>query len=338
MNTISFDTTDKAIVPVQTTVEPAEELEDQMNDWRDDLYDEDDDWQDDLYDEDDDWGFDSPSDEYDRYSRHLGNGYCGRSTSRNSLIAREMGAHPISEWSKSKIMDDLAEIDTTRMSLFKKISLPVLQAYCLRRTGYHHTSKWFNKTDFYELNEEAISSLSDETLVALASLKKPKSTVETTFGTFKYIEWEEVSGRYGRYTKPNHIEIPKAKIDAKGKFYSVWDETGKFRVSKKIGSTGTEVILDPLRIVPGQVTDFLGIEPCNYSQIEQCVPADLFEISRKGIIYPKGRKPTPDAFDNGLGNFFRIGEKRAGKNSFGDYRVEEWNGGWWLPAEAKTAA
>ena len=327
MNTISFDTTDKAIVPVQTTVEPAEELEDQMNDW-----------QDDLYDEDDDWGFDSPSDEYDRYSLHLGNGYCGRSTSRNSLIARKMGSRPISEWSKTRIMDGLDEIAATRRSLFKKISLPVLQAYCLRRTGYHHTSKWFNKTDFYELNQEAISSLPDETLVALAKLGKPGAVIETTNGTFKYIVWESFRGRYGRYTKPNHIEIPKAKIDAKGKFYSVWDETGKFRVSKKIGSTGTEVILDPLRIVPGQVTDFLGIEPCNYSQIEQCVPADLFEISRKGIIYPKGRKPTPDAFDNGLGNFFRIGEKRVGKNSFGDYRVEEWNGGWWLPAEAKTAA
>lgn len=274
--------------------------------------------------------------ELDRYSNHLGNGYCGHRTSRNSLIARELGSRPLSEWTKDMFICSIERIAPERIAKFKKIPVALLQCYCLRRNGYHHTSGWRNKTDFYELNKGAVTTISDEVLSVLAKLKEPKPAVETAFGTFNYIEWGDSSDRTGYFGHPDHISIANAKIEAKGKFYSVWDETGKFVVRKKIGSNGTEVVLDPKRPVPKEVVDFLGIKRCDYSMLEESVPTDLFEVSSRGIIYPKGRKPSPEAFDNGLGNFFAIGEKRIGKDCFGNYRIERWNGGWWI-TDAATA-
>ena len=268
--------------------------------------------------------------EYRRYSQNLGNGYCGRSTSVNSLIAREMGSFPLGEWSKAKMMNGIKKIAEGKAVLFQKIPLPVLKIYCLRRTGYHHTSKFFNETDFYELNEEAIRSLPDDTLMQLAKLKKPKPVVEKTAGRFRYIVWEKCRGPYGKYMKPNEITLDDVNIEATGSFFTVRDKTGRLIVRKKIGSTGTEVGPFQNRPISRQVADFLGIEPCDTYSLYRELATERFDRSSNGDIYQKDREPSQEDIDNGLGNFFTIGERRVKQDCFGNYRVEKWNGRWWI--------
>ena len=252
----------------------------------------------------------------------------------------EYESFPLSKWTKDKFAEWINIIDPGRAELFAKIPLHVLQVHCLLKTDIGFTSSWCNETALYQINEQAVKSKTDETLGILAKVKKPKPTVETAYGTFKYIEWETVRNhRYGKYIRPNFISISDARIEAKGSFYSVFDSNGKFIIRKKIGSTGTEVSHCHSQLIPQSVADFLGIESCSAWNIE----CDRQRFEREwdsgkwGPIYRKGRLPSDDDVDNGLGNFFQIGEMRVGLDSCDNYRLEEWNGGWWVPVEVKTA-
>lgn len=280
-------------------------------------------------------------DDFDEYKHtcHLGNGYKGHSTSWNSIYAREDGEFPLSEWTKTKLVDAITAADPIKGQQCKQICLEALRCHFLKGAGYHHTSKWYNKTDFFALNSDAIECVTADKLSLLSTLKSPKVKTETTTGIFKYIVFVEVPWHrhhgflYGGYTKPNIHEVNPARIEAKGQFYTVYDASGNRVVRKKIGSTGTEVILDPERSLPPDICTFLSVPEISYKAFEAEVLdslSDRFDVSKRGIIYPKGRKPSPEAFDNGLGNFFAIGEKRVGKDCFGNYRVEKWNGGWWI--------
>lgn len=82
--------------------------------------------------------------------KHNQNGYSGSSMSRRGVRAYESGEKPLSRWTKSDILEAYPEDVAERLKAF---SLPTLKAYCLERSSMHHTSKFANKTDFYEVIE-----------------------------------------------------------------------------------------------------------------------------------------------------------------------------------------
>lgn len=88
-------------------------------------------------------------------------GYYRYSMSNNARIAYENGEKPMSKWTKKAILEeveqlvDWEDLPSAIMPIIKKMTLPQLKGL-LNYTGWHHTSKMYNKTDFYEVDAKHI--------------------------------------------------------------------------------------------------------------------------------------------------------------------------------------
>lgn len=103
-------------------------------------------------------------------------GYCGWSMSNNAVDAYDNGEMPISKWSKKAIIKRIEEaIDDGDIELqcsfdeLKKLPLEFLKSDCLRYSSWHHTSKFYNETDFYSLDIDSINEMTDEYLNMMKS-------------------------------------------------------------------------------------------------------------------------------------------------------------------------
>lgn len=87
-------------------------------------------------------------------------GYVGYSMSRRAVQAYENGEKPISKWTKAAMLETLDEIawdndwPDTAMAELKRMRKDDLSALFLDRTSWHHTSKHFNRTDFYSIDPD----------------------------------------------------------------------------------------------------------------------------------------------------------------------------------------
>ena len=96
--------------------------------------------------------------------------------SNNAVEAYENGERPLSRWRKSDILEaiSVSEIELKcSISKLQKLPVKVLKEVCLTRSSWHHTSNYYNQTDFYALDEEYIGNLTDEKIEKL--LKECKS-------------------------------------------------------------------------------------------------------------------------------------------------------------------
>lgn len=125
-------------------------------------------------------------------------GYNGYSMSNNAVTAYENGEKPFSKWSKADILEEIKEdIDFEKYN-FKKISSFILKNYFLQKSSWHHTSSYYNCTNFYRINYNRVNSfdinnyneLVDLTNNEKRSNKKDKKTDEHFIAIIKYIEWE----------------------------------------------------------------------------------------------------------------------------------------------------
>ena len=107
-------------------------------------------------------------------------GYKGYSMSNRAAAAYEDGERPYSKWTKAellieckKLLEDL-EVDYTIEDL-KKLSLKALRNSVLVSSSWHHTSKYFNSTDFYKVSEGQLEFILDKaTIERLCEEKKEK--------------------------------------------------------------------------------------------------------------------------------------------------------------------
>ena len=80
-------------------------------------------------------------------------GYYGFAMSNNAINAYSNGEKPLTKWSKSDILEELAtdynEQNCEEFKLIAKMKKSTLVKRCLIKSSWHHTSKHFNKTDFY---------------------------------------------------------------------------------------------------------------------------------------------------------------------------------------------
>lgn len=89
-------------------------------------------------------------------------GYKGYSMSNNAVSAYENGEKPLSRWTKAAIMDAL-DIECARgylpqeaLEAAKKMTAAELKNLVLRRSSWHHTSKMYNRTVFYEVDSDSL--------------------------------------------------------------------------------------------------------------------------------------------------------------------------------------
>lgn len=82
-------------------------------------------------------------------------GYCGYSMSNNAIDAYLCGEMPLSKWLKADLIDAIEDVleDKANIVKFKKLTVKQLKKHFLTRTSWHHTSKMYNETDFYSIDE-----------------------------------------------------------------------------------------------------------------------------------------------------------------------------------------
>lgn len=93
-------------------------------------------------------------------------GYRNYSMSNNAVAAYEDGEKPLSKWTKQAIIDEIQDNYndyelTFDMELFAKLKKSDMELY-LNYSSKHHTSSYYNYTDFYSIDYDSLQELTDE--------------------------------------------------------------------------------------------------------------------------------------------------------------------------------
>lgn len=92
-------------------------------------------------------------------------GYKGYSMSNNAVAAYSDGEMPLSKWTKGAILKAIyenCEIAEEKADLLRKMTAKELKDKFLKYSSWHHTSKFYNCTNFYNLDVEIVKSISAE--------------------------------------------------------------------------------------------------------------------------------------------------------------------------------
>lgn len=122
-------------------------------------------------------------------------GYNGFSMSNNAVYAYENGEKPKSKWKKSEFLKAVEELNPDMLAAVKTLPLKVLRERLLAKTGWHHTSKLYNETTFYEIDKDAVEDLTPDDIAEMKESAEPKTaTVEERW----IAEWIEFHGSIRR--------------------------------------------------------------------------------------------------------------------------------------------
>ena len=117
--------------------------------------------------------------------------YIGKRMSERAFNAYQEGAKPLSKWTKEEIMDHIRSLDPSKAEKLLKAKKQVLVQAFLKNTSWHHTGSFYNKTDFYEFDDDAVEEITDSEIEKLLEAKpaaKKVSDLEDVY--FEWIEWE----------------------------------------------------------------------------------------------------------------------------------------------------
>lgn len=140
-------------------------------------------------------------------SYDMNSGYHGYAMSKRAVEAYNNGEKPISKWTKSEIVHAVKEIikDYEIDPKFDVNNLPKYSKEALKRaflsyTSWHHTSSYCNETSFYAVDEDAVSSVTEETLQRISDnikaekkakkKEKDKSNENSSVYLCSYFIWE----------------------------------------------------------------------------------------------------------------------------------------------------
>jgi len=95
---------------------------------------------------------------------NVNSGYVGYSMSKRAVEAYEQGEKPKSKWTKAVMLQEIVaycdefdmEISDKAWGYLRKLTKGELFNRFFYKTSWHHTSKYFNQTDFYGLDEEEL--------------------------------------------------------------------------------------------------------------------------------------------------------------------------------------
>lgn len=91
-------------------------------------------------------------------------GYHGWSMSNRAVEAYDNDEMPKSKWTKARMLDEIARymednwltLGADADAYVAKLTKDELFSRFFRCSSWHHTSKYFNATDFYSLDEDAV--------------------------------------------------------------------------------------------------------------------------------------------------------------------------------------
>ncbi len=126
------------------------------------------------------------------FTKNKNSGYSGYSMSNRAVEAYDKGEKPVSNWSKQAILEAYPEEIAEKL---KKFNLETLRNNCLKYSSWHHTSKYCNETDFYEIIE-------DIDLDNITIFENKKSKLEAEKNTYYHGSYEiKIFHPYARHKK-----------------------------------------------------------------------------------------------------------------------------------------
>lgn len=142
-------------------------------------------------------------------------GYYNYSMSNNAINAYDNDEMPLSKWNKKNILFGASLYTDLNLN---KLTVKELKEEFLKYSSYHHTSKMYNVTNFYVLNIEKISRLTqndiDKILMDRIKNRKSKEEIkqekenkerERLFRSYKKIC--KVTGQNEYYVNKKYIEL-----------------------------------------------------------------------------------------------------------------------------------
>lgn len=107
-------------------------------------------------------------------------GYYNYKMSYNAIAAYEDGEKPRSKWAKGDIINALQGegIEPEKIKLLQAARVEDLRRVCLVCSSWHHTSSYYNKTDFYSINIDMIQETSPDELKQLLKPEEKKVITE----------------------------------------------------------------------------------------------------------------------------------------------------------------
>jgi hypothetical protein len=258
-------------------------------------------------------------------------GYTGFSMSNRAAEAYTNGEKPYSKWTKREILEKVREISADKEQLLSRLPLNTLKDTVLVRTSWHHTSSRCNRTDFYSVSDEAVQNFSEDQVTELCQKTTSEKAASLRYpGEIRYLEWSGTRAHPHAET----IVLKDVMIEERGSFYYIY-KNGEEILKKKIGSNGTEIINYDVEERKRQRAEERRLRIQNESSKEALEFYEKIkehcERSSSFHIYPQGRKPGRVDYENGLENFFSLGEKRLSENvKTGVLTLETWNGTEWI--------
>ena len=162
-------------------------------------------------------------------------GYTGYSMSNRAVEAYNSGEQPISNWTKQEMLDVVEELNPSILEACRGLSVSELRDFLLTYSGWHHTSSYFNRTNFYEIRED-IEDLKPEDVPKHKCRKKDLAV--RFHGDIYYLIW----GGTKKHPKATEMALKNVDIEVHGSFYVVYNDSGTEILRKKIGSNGTSVV------------------------------------------------------------------------------------------------
>ena len=130
-------------------------------------------------------------------------GYYNYSMSNNAVWAYENGEMPLSKWTKSSILEACGD----KAEMLKPLTVAELRAEVLICSSWHHTSKHYNRTDFYMIDVEKLSEITNEDVATIVARRQPKQKAvkaerKTVKAEVTFTVWV---GQYRNYRRPKTI-------------------------------------------------------------------------------------------------------------------------------------
>ena len=157
-------------------------------------------------------------------------GYVGNKMSVRAKEAYDDGEMPLSKWTKSDIIDRIEElIDDYDIQIkfdintLNKLTKSELIDLFLYQSSWHHTGKYFNQTDFYDVDQDRLEDVTTNDILRKIQNRTPRTrTIKVkekpmyVTALVRYTIWVDTRGRYGKYKKQEYVEeIVRYMSDAK---------------------------------------------------------------------------------------------------------------------------
>ena len=251
-----------------------------------------------------------------------------RGMSNRAVMAYEAGERPLSRWTKDLVKSEVEKMagrDVARILM--ELPLKDLKDALLYNSSYHHTGRYFNRTDFYSINED-VASLTEEQARQFVDDYKAYTKALDDYSkayTENARRIREAAGT-GEELDLTYYSHPQAK-EYTDRVTVTGPITSRYGIQQYHFTNVSEFEDERRRMMPA----YDALDPAIQGFINDNFNED--DVSAGGNIYERGRKPSRS--DYGNPDYFKEGERRIA-TSGNTLELQEYRDGAWATVVAST--